>query len=61
MVEKIKIEAEVSEDDGDGVDPKFIDGIDEEYEGAKKKKRLIRRILAVIMIIILGIYLLRFY
>jgi len=61
MVEKIKIKDEVSEDDGDGVDPKFIDGIDEEYEGAKKKKRLIRRILAVIMIIILGIYLLRFY
>ena len=56
MVEKSKTEL-----DDEKVDSEFIEGIDEEYEEARRKKKRIRIILAVIMIIILAIYILRFY
>jgi len=42
-------------------DPEFSDRIDKAYEEARKRKKRNRIIIAVGLIIMLGVYLLRFY
>ena len=42
-------------------DPEFSDRIDKAFEKARKRKKRNRIIIAVVLIVMLGVYLLRFY